>query len=53
MLKKRVVHLLILIGVLGLVLPMGFNLKSSAVISLGFGSAFSLIRLNARLAKSY
>jgi hypothetical protein len=53
MLKKRGFHLLIMAGVLVLVLPMGFDLKSSAVISLGFGSAFSLIRLNAKLVKSY
>ncbi len=51
MLLKRVIHLLIPAGILALALPIGFDLESSAIISLGFGSAFSLIRLNVKLIK--
>lgn len=49
MLNKRSFHILIIGGILALVLPMGFDLKTSVVISVGFGSVFSLLRLNARL----
>ncbi len=53
MLKRRFVPMVILMGILGIVLPMGFDLGSSALISFGFGTAFSLLRWNAKLVKNY
>ena len=53
MLMSRKLHLIILIGILGLILPMGFDLGVSSVVSIGFASVFSLLRVNAKLVKNY
>ncbi len=53
MLFKKEIHSIIMICVLGLILPLGFDLKSSAAISFGFGSVFSLLRLNTRFINNY
>ncbi len=52
MLFKKEIHSIIMICILGLIIPLGFDLKASAAISIGFGSVFSLLRLNARLVKN-
>ncbi len=52
MILKKGIHSMILVGVLGLLLPLGFDLKPSLGISVGFAFVFSLLKLNTRLVQN-